>query len=101
MNDYAPSTTVARLPLAVAAEAPSFSVPARHNPRLLALADRINADDELRQFWRCANTNAVDRLNLGDCSEVHIRIVANAGLKLLRLLRDGGQVPAAFTARAV
>lgn len=64
-------------------------MPARHNPRLLALADRINADDELRQFWRCANVNAVDRLNLGDCGEVHVRIVANAALKLLRLLRDG------------
>ncbi len=94
MNDYATSAAVARLPLAVSAEAPTFSVPARHNPRLLALADRINADDELRQFWRCANVNAVERLSLGDSGEVHIRIVANAGLKLLRLLRDGGLVPA-------
>lgn len=94
MTDTATHTAVAPLSLAVAAEPPAFSVPARHNPRLLALADRINADDELRAFWRCANVNAVDRLGLGDSGEVHIRIVANAALKLLRLLRDGGLVPA-------
>jgi metal-dependent HD superfamily phosphatase/phosphodiesterase len=70
-----------------------FTVPARHNPRLSALAERINADEELRYLWRCANVNAVDRLGLGDCGEVHVRIVANAGLKLLRLLRDGGVLP--------
>lgn len=93
MTDIATQPALAHLPLAVAAEPPIFSVPARHNPRLLALADRINADDELRAFWRCANVNAVDRLGLGDCGEVHIRIVANAALKLLRLLRDGGQAP--------
>lgn len=69
----------------------SFSVPARHNPRLLALVERINADDELRQLWRCANVNAVDRLGLSDHGETHIRIVANAGLRLLRLLMEAGQ----------
>lgn len=76
-----------------AADAPSFSVPARHNPRLQALVERINADEELRQLWRCANVNAAERLGWGDCGEVHVRIVANAALKLLRLLREAGQVP--------
>src|SRR5688500_10165386 len=76
-----------------AAETQSFSVPARHNPRLQALVDRLNADEELRQLWRCANVNAVDRLGQGDSGEVHARIVANAALKLLRLLRDAGEVP--------
>jgi metal-dependent HD superfamily phosphatase/phosphodiesterase len=69
-----------------------LSVPARHNPRLQAVVERINADDELRQWWRCANVNAVDRLGMHDYGGVHIRIVANAGLRLLRLLRDAGQV---------
>jgi hypothetical protein len=68
-------------------------VPARHNPRLQALVDRINADEELRQLWRCANVNAVDRLGLSDHGEVHIRIVANAALRLLRLLHDAGCAP--------
>lgn len=69
----------------------TFSVPARHNPRLQALVKRINADEELRQLWRCANLNAVERLGLSDHSETHVRIVANAGLRLLRLLMDAGQ----------
>src|SRR5687768_17653703 len=76
-----------------APDAQAFSVPARHNPRLQALVDRLNADEELRQLWRCANVNAVDRLGQGDSGEVHARIVANAALKLLRLLRDAGEVP--------
>lgn len=78
----------------VAFDSMPFTVPARHNPRLLALAERINGDDELRQLWRCANVNAVERLGLGDCGEVHVRIVANAALKLLRLLREAGHPPA-------
>ncbi len=80
----------AQLPPVASSEALPFTVPARHNPRLQALAERINGDEELRQLWRCANVNAVERLGLGDCGEVHVRIVANAVLKLLRLLRDGG-----------
>lgn len=72
---------------------PPFSVPARHNPRLQALVERINADEELWQLWRCANVNVVDRLGMNDHGEIHIRIVANAALKLLRLLRDAGHAP--------
>jgi metal-dependent HD superfamily phosphatase/phosphodiesterase len=53
----------------------------------------MNADVQLKQLWRCANVNAVDRLHMSDHGEVHIRIVANAALKLLRILREGGQVP--------
>jgi hypothetical protein len=70
-----------------------FSVPARHNPKLQALVTRINADDELRQLWRCANLNAAERLGLSDHGETHIRIVANASLRLLRLLVEAGQLP--------
>ncbi len=89
-----PVLTTVRLPNGHAAPEPqSFSVPARHNPRLQALVERLNADEELRQLWRCANVNVVDRLGLGDSGEVHARIVANAALKLLRLLRDAGENP--------
>ena len=93
MSDTSPITApVIRMMLPAAPAI--FSVPARHNPRLQVLTARINADDELRQLWRCANINAVDRLGLGDSGEVHVRIVANAGLKLLRLLREAGHQPA-------
>ena len=83
--------------MVTAALPPTFSVPARHNPRLQVLVDRISADEELRQMWRCANVNAVDRLGMSDHGEVHIRIVANAALKLLRLLRDAGHAPGVVT----
>ncbi len=76
---------------------PPFAVPARHNPRLQTLVERINADEELRQLWRCANINAVDRFGMSDHGEVHIRIVANAALRLLRLLRDSGHPASVVT----
>lgn len=71
-----------------------FSVPARHNPRLQTLVERINTDEELRQWWRCANLMAVERMGLSDHGETHIRIVANASLRLLRLLMESGAVAA-------
>ena len=66
----------------------AFVLPALHNPKLQTLIERINADEELWQLWRCANINAVDRLKMSDHGEIHIRIVANAALKLLRLFMD-------------
>lgn len=70
-----------------------LNLPVRHNEKLHTVQERINADEELHQLWRCANVNVVDRLGMSDHGEVHIRIVANAALKLLRLLLDGGISP--------
>ncbi len=71
----------------------NLQVPARHNARLLTLLERINADQELDQLYRCGNINAVDRSGMNDHGEVHIRIVANAALRLLRLLGEAGIEP--------
>ena len=68
----------------------SITVPARHNPTLQQVVDRINANAELHQLWRCVNINAVDRSGISDHGEVHIRIVANIALRIARLLTDGG-----------
>lgn len=68
-------------------------VPARHNPKLAEMVDRVNGDDELYAQWVAANVNAVDRLNMSDHGPVHMQIVANSALKLLRLLVDAG-IPA-------
>src|SRR5579884_2911290 len=75
------------------AQRPLFYVPARHNDKLQALLDAINADTALHQLWRCANINAVDRSGMSDHGPTHVRIVANISLKLLRLLVDGGVQP--------
>ena len=75
----------------------TFEVPARHNPRLQHLIQRINQDEELQQLWRCANINAVDRLGMSDHGAVHIQIVANGALRLLRLLIEAGVHPNSVT----
>jgi hypothetical protein len=70
-----------------------WSLPARHNARLEALLERIGNDAELLQLYKCANMNAVDRSGMNDHGEVHIRIVANAALRILRLLVEAGIEP--------
>lgn len=71
----------------------TIRVPARHNQKLQQVIDRVNRDDELYAYWVCANVNAVDRLRMSDHGPVHVQIVANIALKLLRLLTAGGVVP--------
>ena len=71
----------------------SFEVPPKKNAKLKQVLERIQADLELQQIWKCANINAVDRSGISDHGEVHIRIVANAALKILRLLIEGGVTP--------
>jgi uncharacterized protein len=68
-------------------------IPARHNARLQTIVERINGDDELYMLWRCANINAVDRLGMSDHGPVHVHIVANIALRLLRLLVARGVQP--------
>ena len=65
-----------------------FNIPTRHNQKLASVVKRINADEELWQLWRCANMNATDRSGITDHGEIHIRVVANAALKILRLLTE-------------
>jgi hypothetical protein len=68
-------------------------VPARHNPRLQQVVDRVNADDELYALWQVNNVNAVQRFGMNDHGPVHVQIVTNIALKLLRLLVDRSVTP--------
>ena len=68
-------------------------VPARGNRRLRALIERVNADDELKAWWHVSNVNAIGRLSINDHSWVHIQIVTNIALKLLRQLTKHGIQP--------
>jgi metal-dependent HD superfamily phosphatase/phosphodiesterase len=74
-----------------------FTIPLRNNKKLQVLMNRISADQELFQIWKCANVNAVDRSGISDHGEVHIRIVANAALRIFRLLVKGGIEPSVVT----
>lgn len=71
----------------------NFKLSTRNNTRLEQVVARVEADAELNQLWKCANINAVDRTHLSDHGEIHIRIVAHAALRLLRLLVEKGVTP--------
>ncbi len=71
----------------------NFRIPAKGNVKLEKLLQRIYTNEELHQLWKCANMNAVDRSGINDHGEIHIRIVSNAALKILRLLVKGGVEP--------
>ncbi len=68
-------------------------LPVRHNPKLAAIVGRVNESDELYALWIATNVNAVERLAMSDHGPVHVQIVANSALRLLRLLVDAGVVP--------
>jgi metal-dependent HD superfamily phosphatase/phosphodiesterase len=68
-------------------------LPIRHNPKLQQIVDKVNGDDELYTLWQVANVNAVQRLGMSDHGPVHVQIVTNIALKLLRLLIDRSVQP--------
>jgi hypothetical protein len=69
-------------------------VPERGNQKLRRVIERVNRDDQLKGWWHVANVNAVLRLEINDHSWVHIQIVTNIALKLLRQLTKHGIQPA-------
>ncbi len=71
----------------------TLRIPTKGNAKLEKLMQNIDADLELQQLWRSANVNAVTRFGISDHGEVHIRIVTNAALKIIRLLIEGGVTP--------
>jgi metal-dependent HD superfamily phosphatase/phosphodiesterase len=76
----------ARLTPAQAVEQMRINVPVRGNRKLRTLLERVNADRQLKGWWHVANVNAVVRMEINDHSWVHIQIVSNIALKLLRQL---------------
>jgi uncharacterized protein len=83
----------ARLTPAQAVELMRINVPARGNRKLRALLERVNSDRQLKGWWHVANVNAVARLEINDHSWVHVQIVTNIALKLLRQLTKHGVEP--------
>ena len=67
--------------------------PTRGNRRLEKLLEAANADTQLKSWWHVAQVNA-HRLGMSDHSWVHIQIVVNIALRLLRLLVRQGVEPA-------
>src|SRR6266508_5756896 len=82
-----------RLTPTEAVEAMRIRVPERGNRKLRTLLERVNEDRQVKAWWHVANVNAVVRLEINDHSWVHIQIVANIALKLLRQLVKHGVEP--------
>src|SRR5438552_4101805 len=82
-----------RLTPAQAVEQMRIRVPARANRKLRTLIERVNADRQLKAWWHVANVNATVRMEINDHSWVHIQIVTNIALKLLRQLTKHGVEP--------
>ena len=72
-------------------------VPVRANKKLRTVIDRVNKDDQIKAWWHVANVNAVARMEINDHSWVHIQIVTNIALKLLRQLTKHHVEPAMVT----
>jgi uncharacterized protein len=83
-----------RLNPSEAVEQMRIRVPVRANRKLRTVIERVNADDQLKGWWHVANVNAVVRMEINDHSWVHIQIVTNIALKLLRQLTKHGVEPA-------
>jgi metal-dependent HD superfamily phosphatase/phosphodiesterase len=103
-SEPAPGTPVsvraergARMTPAEAVRDMRINLPARGNRKLRDLIERVNRDESLKALWHAANVNAVTRLQINDHSWVHIQIVTNIGLKMLRELRRAGVEPGMVT----
>jgi uncharacterized protein len=83
-----------RLTPSLAVEQMRIKVPARGNRKLRTLIDRVNDDTQLKAWWHVANVNATSRLEINDHSWVHVQIVSNIALKLLRQLTKHDVEPA-------
>jgi metal-dependent HD superfamily phosphatase/phosphodiesterase len=71
-----------------------INVPVRGNRKLRTLIERVNEDKQLKAWWHVSNVNAVARMEINDHSWVHIQIVTNIALKLLRQLTKHHVEPA-------
>jgi metal-dependent HD superfamily phosphatase/phosphodiesterase len=67
--------------------------PTRGNRRLEALLEAVNADQQVRTWWYMAQVTS-ERLEMSDHSWVHVQIVLNVALRLLRLLARADVQPA-------
>jgi len=74
-----------------------MNVPSRHNPKLKKLIERVNADDDLYGLWLAANVTAIERLGMTDHGPVHVKIVMNIAVKMLRTMTEQGIVPSVVT----
>ncbi len=82
-----------RKPLTEAIEEATVRAPTRGNRKLEGFLSAVNEDEQVRAWWYMAQVHA-ERLGMSDHSWVHMQIVLNIALRLLRLLVRDGVEPA-------
>jgi uncharacterized protein len=87
-----PEGPVRKPPRDAVAEA-NVRAPTRGNRRLEAFLEAVNSDDEVRSWWYMTQVQS-ERLGMSDHSWVHMQIVLNISLRLLRLMTKAGVEPA-------
>ena len=70
--------------------------PTRGNRKLERFLEAVNADERVRAWWYMAQIQS-ERLGMSDHSWVHVQVVLNISLRLMRLLVKGGIEPAMVT----
>jgi len=70
-----------------------LNIPIHGNKRLEEVIARVDASERLATLWSASNVTAIDRMQINDHGPVHIKIVTNIAIKLLRLLVAGGVEP--------
>ncbi|HET9592264.1 MAG TPA: HD domain-containing protein [Solirubrobacterales bacterium] len=67
--------------------------PTRGNRKLESFLEAVNSDEQVRAWWYMTQVQS-ERLGMSDHSWVHMQIVLNIALRLLRLLVKAGVEPA-------
>lgn len=72
---------------------PKFNIPFEGNKKLTKLILKVRRNKTLNTLLKMSNINAIDRLGYNDHGPVHIKIISNLALRILRLLIKRGVVP--------
>src|SRR3954451_16007014 len=78
-----------RKPPAEAIAEARVRAPTRGNRRLEGFLDAVNGDEQVRTWWYMTQVQS-ERLGMSDHSWVHVQIVLNIALRILRLLVRAG-----------
>src|SRR5690349_20534960 len=79
-----------------AVETARVHAPTRGNRKLESFLEAVNSDERVRAWWYMAQINS-ERLGMSDHSWVHVQVVLNIALRLLRLLVKSDIEPAMVT----
>lgn len=71
----------------------AFNIPSKNNPALESIQKRVNHDERIQALFEACNVMAIKRLGMSDHGPVHVAIVANIALKLVRTLAKHGIEP--------